>query len=61
MIASLTGTVSTVQLDRAVLEVGGVGYLVHATPATLATLRVGEAARLATSLVVRDSTAPPRA
>ena len=54
MIASLTGTVSTVQLDRAVLEVGGVGYLVHATPATLATLRVGEAARLATSLVVRE-------
>ncbi|WP_435735817.1 Holliday junction branch migration protein RuvA [Cellulosimicrobium sp. PMB13] len=54
MIASLSGTVASVQLDRAVLEVGGVGYLVHATPATLATLRVGETARLATSLVVRE-------
>ncbi|WP_069386412.1 Holliday junction branch migration protein RuvA [Cellulosimicrobium cellulans] len=54
MIASLSGTVSSVHLDRAVLEVGGVGYLVHATPATLATLRVGESARLATSLVVRE-------
>ncbi|WP_454044010.1 Holliday junction branch migration protein RuvA [Cellulosimicrobium sp. Marseille-Q8652] len=54
MIASLSGTVASVQLDRAVLEVGGVGYLVHATPATLAALRVGETARLATSLVVRE-------
>ncbi|WP_415298680.1 Holliday junction branch migration protein RuvA [Cellulosimicrobium sp. SJTW-1] len=54
MIASLSGVVASVQLDRAVLEVGGVGYLVHATPATLAGLRVGETARLATSLVVRE-------
>ncbi len=54
MIASLSGVVAGVQLDRAVLEVGGVGYLVHATPATLAGLRVGETARLATSLVVRE-------
>lgn len=54
MIASLSGTVSSVQLDRAVVEVGGVGYLVHATPATLAALRVGETARLATTLVVRE-------
>lgn len=54
MIASLSGEVASVRLDRAVLEVGGVGYLVHATPATLAGLRVGESARLATSLVVRE-------
>jgi len=54
VIASLSGVVASVQLDRAVLEVGGVGYLVHATPATLSALRVGEAARLATSLVVRE-------
>ncbi|MBD5787589.1 Holliday junction branch migration protein RuvA [Cellulosimicrobium terreum] len=54
MIASLSGTVASVQLDRAVLEVGGVGYLVHATPATLSTLRAGESARVATALVVRD-------
>lgn len=54
MIASLTGTVQHVTLDRAVVEVGGVGYLVHATPGTLAGLRVGERASVATSMVVRE-------
>ncbi|WP_336707214.1 Holliday junction branch migration protein RuvA [Oerskovia sp. USHLN155] len=58
MIASLSGTVADVRLDRAVIDVGGaggaVGYLVHATPATLSALRVGEPARLATSMVVRE-------
>jgi Holliday junction DNA helicase RuvA len=37
-----------------VVEVGGVGLAVHCTPGTLARLRVGEQARLATSLVVRE-------
>ena len=37
-----------------VVTVGGVGLLVHASPRTLAGLRVGEPARLATSLVVRE-------
>ena len=54
MIASLTGTVAALGLDHAVLEVGGVGLACTATPATLATLRVGESAHLATSLVVRE-------
>ncbi|MEG3615152.1 Holliday junction branch migration protein RuvA [Isoptericola haloaureus] len=54
MIASLSGTVAQVALDRAVVDVGGVGYLVHATPATLAGLRVGEQALLHTTLVVRE-------
>ncbi len=54
MIASLTGTVAHVTLDRAVVDVAGVGYLVHATPATLASLRVGDEARLHTTLVVRE-------
>ena len=36
------------------IEVGGVGLLVQATPGTLAALRTGERARLATSLVVRE-------
>lgn len=54
MIASLTGTVAHVGLDRAVVDVGGVGYLVHATPTTLAGLRVGETAGVATSMVVRE-------
>lgn len=54
MIASVRGTVLAVRLDSAVVEVGGVGMLVQATPATLAGLRVGAQATLATSLVVRE-------
>lgn len=54
MIASVRGTVAASGPDGAVIEVGGVGVLVHCTPGTLATLRVGEQARLATSLVVRE-------
>jgi holliday junction DNA helicase RuvA len=54
LIASVCGQVTSVELDHAVVEVGGVGLAVHAVPATLATLRRGEPARLATSLVVRE-------
>lgn len=54
MIASVSGQVSALRLDAAVVTVGGVGLLVHASPRTLAGLRVGEPARLATSLVVRE-------
>jgi Holliday junction DNA helicase RuvA len=54
VIASVEGRVLTVGLDRAVVEVGGVGLLLSCTPATLARLRAGEPARLATSLVVRE-------
>lgn len=54
MIASVSGTVRAVRLDAAVVEVGGVGMLVQATPATLAGLRVGASATLHTSLVVRE-------
>ncbi|WP_113699659.1 Holliday junction branch migration protein RuvA [Nonomuraea lactucae] len=54
MIASVTGRVTAVAPDGAVIEVGGVGILTHCTPGTLARLKVGEEARLATSLVVRE-------
>lgn len=54
MIASVHGTVLAVALDHAVIEVGGVGLAVQATPATLATLRSGDSARLHTYLVVRE-------
>jgi len=54
VIASLAGTVTTLRLDAAVVDVGGIGVLVHATPRTLATLQAGQTARLATSLVVRE-------
>jgi len=54
VIAQVSGRVLTLRLDAVVLEVGGVGLLVQATPATLAALRVGQPATLATSLVVRE-------
>lgn len=54
MIATVRGRVATVSPDGAVVEVGGVGLLISCTPATLARLRVGEVAGLATSLVVRE-------
>ena len=54
MIASVAGQVSAVGPDGAVVEVGGVGLLVSCTPAVLAGLRVGDPARLATALIVRE-------
>ncbi len=54
MISHLRGTVSGVAPDGAVIEVGGDGLSVQCTPGTLATLRPGEPARVATCLVVRE-------
>lgn len=54
MIAHLHGTVAGVSPDGAVIDVGGVGLRVQCTPDTLATLKLGEPARVATSLVVRE-------
>jgi Holliday junction DNA helicase RuvA len=54
MIASVRGRVASVSPDGAVVEVGGVGLSVVCTPGTIAGLRVGSEARLATSLVVRE-------
>ena len=54
MIAAVRGTVLEIGLDHAVIDVGGIGFEVRTTPATLATLRRGEEAKLATTLVVRE-------
>ncbi len=54
MIASVRGRVAAVSPEGAVIEVGGVGLAVHCAPGTLANLRPGAEARLATSLVVRE-------
>jgi Holliday junction DNA helicase RuvA len=54
VIASVRGQVTAVGPDGAVVEVGGVGLAVSCTPGVLARLRVGEVARLSTSLVVRE-------
>ncbi|PSJ28607.1 Holliday junction branch migration protein RuvA [Streptosporangium nondiastaticum] len=54
MIAFVSGPVAALAPDTAVVEVGGIGMAVQCTPGTLAGLRVGQQARLATSLVVRE-------
>lgn len=54
MITALTGTVTGLAPEAAVLTVGGVGLLVLCTPDTLAGLRPGTSATLATVLVVRE-------
>ncbi|MFE4638141.1 Holliday junction branch migration protein RuvA [Streptomyces sp. NPDC056773] len=54
MIAFVSGPVAALAPTLAVIEVGGVGMAVHCTANTLAGLRTGEPARLATSLVVRE-------
>ncbi|WP_020573684.1 Holliday junction branch migration protein RuvA [Actinopolymorpha alba] len=54
MIAFVRGQIASVGLDAAVVDVGGIGIEVRATPATLAELRAGAPATLATSLVVRE-------
>lgn len=54
MIASVRGPVRHVGLDHLVVEVGGVGLLVHTTPATAAEGRTGADITLETTLVVRE-------
>lgn len=54
MIAHLAGTVSAVGATWCVIDVGGLGVRCLCPPATVATLRRGQAATLATSLVVRE-------
>ncbi|MFG2333821.1 Holliday junction branch migration protein RuvA [Streptomyces sp. NPDC048604] len=54
MIAFVRGPVAALAPTTAVVEVGGVGMAVQCTPDTLAGLRIGQEARLATSLVVRE-------
>ncbi|KQB85462.1 Holliday junction branch migration protein RuvA [Corynebacterium oculi] len=56
MIASLRGTVTSVELHGAVIECAGVGYFFRATPATLGTLRRGEEATVMTTLAVKEDT-----
>jgi Holliday junction DNA helicase RuvA len=54
MISYVKGTVAEVTLSSAVVEVGGIGLELLATPNTLAGLRLGERVTLASSLVVRE-------
>lgn len=54
MISTLRGRVLEVALGHCVIEAGGVGILVHATPTALSTMRRGEEGFLHTTLVVRE-------
>jgi Holliday junction DNA helicase RuvA len=54
VIAQLQGTVLDVGTSMVVIDVGGLGYQVLSTPATLAELRPGLDVRLYTHLVVRE-------
>ncbi|MPV49368.1 Holliday junction branch migration protein RuvA [Pseudactinotalea sp. HY160] len=54
MIASVRGDVLRIGLDSVDVDVSGLGYRVYTTPHTLAQLRHGREAVLATSLVVRE-------
>lgn len=54
MISSLRGAVLHVGLGDLVVEVGGVGLLIHTTPTTTEQARTGQTVLLSTSLVVRE-------
>jgi Holliday junction DNA helicase RuvA len=54
VISEVTGTVSALGPDAAVITVGGIGLSILCTPDTLAGLRPGGTTTLATVLVVRE-------
>jgi Holliday junction DNA helicase RuvA len=54
MIAFVAGRVAAIAPDSVIVEVGGFGIQVYCAPTTISRVRVGEPAKLATSLVVRE-------
>jgi Holliday junction DNA helicase RuvA len=54
VIASLDGVVATVAFDSLIVEVGGVGYRVYASPSVLAAAAPGSRLKLFTHHVVRE-------
>ena len=54
MIAFVRGTVASVGSEQAVVDVGGIGLALLCGPRTLAELRPGAPAQVATALVVRE-------
>jgi Holliday junction DNA helicase RuvA len=54
MITSVRGVVLSAGLDSVVVEVGGVGLLLHTTASTAGSMRPGAEAMLVTTLVVRE-------
>jgi Holliday junction DNA helicase RuvA len=56
MIGKLTGIVDSVAEDHAILDVGGVGYLVHCPGSTLSKLAAGASISLMTEMRLTDET-----
>jgi Holliday junction DNA helicase RuvA len=54
MIASLYGNIKSLRLDRVVIEVNGIGYLVQISIKTANQMAIGREAQLFTSMVVRE-------
>jgi Holliday junction DNA helicase RuvA len=54
MIGKLTGRVDSVAADHAIIDVGGVGYLVHCSSSTLSRLSVGSTVSLAVETKVSE-------
>jgi Holliday junction DNA helicase RuvA len=54
VIAYVRGSVASLGVGSAVVDVGGIGLELQCAPGTLAELRVGQATTLAASLVVRE-------
>lgn len=54
MISSVRGPVLSILGSTVVIEVGGVGLALQVTPTTALSVRVGDEARLATTLIVRE-------
>lgn len=54
MISLITGFVRSINTDKAIVEVGGVGLTVLVTPTTSSHLQLGTSVQLFTSLVVRE-------
>ncbi len=54
MISFVRGPVAALSLAQAVIDVNGVGMLVHATPKTLGGLRLGDEVRLTTAMIIRE-------
>ncbi|HEV3492575.1 MAG TPA: Holliday junction branch migration protein RuvA [Reyranella sp.] len=54
MIAKLKGVVDTVDTDSAIIDVGGVGYLVSASARTLRELAAGDAVTVLVETIVRE-------
>lgn len=54
MIATLTGEIKSISLDRAIIEVGGVGLSVNLTANAATHLNLGTIVTFHTSLVVRE-------